>query len=280
VNHFRQYYLDWPHEVSVETFAKCNAACTFCPYVTLDRQGERMPDEMIDRIIDELKDHPHPFVFSPFKVNEPFLDKRLIPICQKINRELPKAFLRLFSNGSALTAQHIESVAALKNVVHLWVSLNESDPVKYQETMGLDFYRTALNLDALHTAKAEGLFPHDVVVSRVSGIGGEGNDAFLDLIEGRWPLFTGRIIKRDSWLGYVEIGDAPVPDAGCGRWYELSITATGKVALCCMDGKAEFSIGDLNEQSLFEIYNSRAYRERRVKNLSRLCVHPCSSCNY
>lgn len=278
----RQHYLDWPHEVSIETFSKCNASCSFCPYTTLDRIGTKMPDEMIDRIIDELKDHPLPFIISPFKVNEPFLDKRLLPICRRINKELPKARLRLFSNGSALTQKHIEEVAQLERVAHLWVSLNEHEPDAYHELMGLDFERTAVNLDMLHAFKAAGGFPHDVVVSKVMGAvrPTPRDHEFALFVEDRWPLFAYHLIKRDSWLGYVEPNDAPVPDAPCGRWYELSICADGKVSLCCMDGKAEFKIGDMNKQSLFEVYNQPFYRARRVKNMSRLDVSPCSSCNY
>lgn len=278
----RQHYLDWPHEVSIETFSKCNASCSFCPYTTLERIGAKMPDEMIDRIIEELKDHPLPFIISPFKVNEPFLDKRLIPICRKINEELPNARLRLFSNGSALTQKHIEEVARLERVAHLWVSLNEHEPEAYRELMGLDFERTASNLDMLHAAVAAGVFPHEVVLSKVMGglVPAERDHDFEAYVEARWPLFKHHLIKRDSWLGYVEPNARPVPDTGCGRWYELSICADGKVSLCCMDGAAEFKIGDLNRQSLFEVYNQPFYRARRVKSMSRLDVSPCASCNY
>jgi MoaA/NifB/PqqE/SkfB family radical SAM enzyme len=278
----RAHYLDWPHEVSIETFSKCNASCGFCPYTTLERIGTKMPDEMIDRIIEELKDHPLPFIISPFKVNEPFLDKRLVPICRKINVELPKARLRLFSNGSALTQNHIEEVASLDRVVHLWISLNEHEAGPYQKTMGLEFERTAANLDMLHTYKEADELPHDVVISKVmGGVRPTVRDhEFVKYVDGRWPLFSWHLIKRDSWLGYVEPNDAPVPDAPCGRWYELSICADGKVSLCCMDGKAGFSLGDLNYQSLFEVYNHPAYRQRRVRNMSRKNVTPCASCNY
>jgi hypothetical protein len=276
----RESYLDWPHEVSIETYAKCNAACVFCPYPTLDRQGVRMPDEMIDRIIDELKDHPHPFVISPFKVNEPFLDKRLLPLCRRINAELPNAHLRLFSNGSALTARHLGEVALLERVLHLWVSLNEHDADKYRATMALDFAKTASNLDMLHKLKARDQFGHDVVISRVCSLDGKDNAEFREYVHGRWPLFTVQLIKRDSWIDHVKGRDAPIPNAPCSRWYELSITATGIVSLCCMDGTAEHSIGDLNKQTLFEVYNGKGYRDRRVGNLSRLGISPCSTCNY
>jgi MoaA/NifB/PqqE/SkfB family radical SAM enzyme len=279
----RQYYLDWPKEVSFETYAKCNAACTFCPYTTLDRIGTKMPDAMIERIIDELKDHPWPFIISPFKVNEPFLDRRLIPICRMINDQLPNARLRLFTNGSALTEKHIDEVATLGRVAHLWVSLNEHDVDRYRELMGLDFARTCRNLDALHDRVEADMFPHPVVVSKVRDASLELTErdiAFRDYVKARWPLFGVHLIKRDSWLGFTEPGDPAVPDAPCGRWYELSIMATGKVALCCMDGEGAFSIGDLNTQTLFEVYNGKQWRAQRVRNLSRIGISPCQTCNY
>jgi hypothetical protein len=275
-------YLDWPLEVSIETLAKCNAACVFCPYPTLDRQGEKMPDEMLDRIVEELKDHPHPFIVSPFKVNEPFLDKRLLPFCRKVMAELPNAMLRLFSNGSALTGKNLCEVDQLERVYHLWISLNTHDPAEYKRVMSLDFDRTTANLDSLHVMKEHGAFRHPVVLSKVMehAVRELVDEAFIAYCRDRWPLFEVFTIKRDSWLGNVEIDARPIPDAPCGRWQELSITATGVVSLCCMDGKAEHPIGDLRTQSLFEVYNSREYRERRVKNLSRLEVPVCSGCNY
>jgi MoaA/NifB/PqqE/SkfB family radical SAM enzyme len=278
----RATYLDWPHEISIETYAKCNASCTFCPYTTLDRIGEKLSDEILDRIIAELKDHPHPFILSPFKVNEPFLDKRLIPFCRKVEAEVPNAVLRLFTNGSALTAKHIEEVAGLKRVLHLWISLNDHRPDEYHALMGLDFNRTAANLDMLHTSVEADAFPHPVMISKVRA---KAEISALDLefeayVNKRWPAFGTHLIKRDSWLGYVEPGDPEVPDTPCGRWFELSITATGKVAHCCMDGEAAFPIGDVTTQSLFEIYNGKAWRENRLRMWSRKNVHPCDGCNY
>lgn len=277
----RDVYLDWPHEISLETFAKCNASCTFCPYTTLERIGTKMPDELIDSIIEELKDHPWPFMISPFKVNEPFLDKRLIPICEKINRELPKAHLRLFSNGSALTEKHIDGVNGLERVVHLWISLNDHRPDEYNKLMGLDFERTCKNLDLLHEKVAAGSFRWDVVVSRVreAFIPSQTDNEFGAYVNRRWPLFRVHLIKRDGWIGYTEPNDATVPDAPCGRWFELSVCADGKISLCCMDGTGEHAIGDIRN-GVFASYNAPHWRERRLKMLSRHKVSPCNGCTY
>lgn len=272
----REHYLDQPHEVSLETLALCNAACNFCPYPTLERQGTRMGDALVDKVITEMASFEKRFYFSPFKVNEPLLDKRLVPICQRVNQEIPQAILRIFTNGSALTPEKAGEIAGLQNVIHLWISLNSHRQEEYERVMQLPWERTAKRLDQLHRMD----FPHQVVLSAV----GHPNESFVRYVRGRWPKFQPVVIKKDSWLGFTESqsGDV-IPDASCGRWFELSITATGVVSHCCMDGKADYPIGDINTQSLLEIYNAPFWRERREHMVSRKSLDdrsPCARCNY
>lgn len=272
VSALREHYLDQPHEISLETLALCNAACTFCPYPTLERQGTQMPDELIDRLIDEMATFEKPFFFSPFKVNEPLLDRRLIPICQKVNERVPKAILRIFTNGSPLTPSKAAEIAELKNVVHLWVSLNSHKADEYEKLMSMPFERTAKRLDYLHDQD----FPHKVVLSTV----GFPNEDFRYYCFKRWPKFQSVALKRDSWLGFTNAMTDVVPDTACARWFELSITATGVVSMCCMDSSAKYSIGDVSKQTLLEVYNSPHWRERREKMLSRMAVDICQTCTY
>lgn len=270
----REQYLDFPIEVSIESLALCNARCTFCPYPTLDRKGERMPDELLDRLIGELVSWQRPMYFSPFKVNEPLLDKRTIGVCERINRESPTVVLRMFTNGAALTPDKIEQVARLKNVAHLWVSLNSHIPEEYERVMGLKFEQTAKRLDYLHEHRQS--FPHNIVLSTV----GYPNEDFRYYCWERWPLFESVAIKRDAWLGYVDAQNKAIPDTPCSRWFELSIMANGKVALCCMDGEGAFSIGDVTTNTMLDVYNAPHWRDRREKLVSRRTIHPCATCSY
>lgn len=274
-----QYYLDQPYEVSLETLALCNAKCTFCPYETLARKGEEMPSELIHRLIEEMASFEIPFYISPFKVNEPFLDKRLIGICSMINRCVPRARIRLFSNGSPLTEAKLLEINRLNNIEHLWISLNATDASEYQRIMGLVFDRTARRLDDLHRLFANGYFRHPVVLSKVSTTPRE-EIKFAEYCADRWPNFSLSIIKQDGWLGYVPPSNPAIPDTPCVRWFELSILATGTASLCCMDGKGEFPIGDVKKQSLLEIYNSPHWRQRRLELWSRQKIYPCSTCTY
>ena len=273
----REHYLDQPHEISLETLGLCNAACTFCPYPVSNRKGVKMPDELIDKLVDEMAGFSLPFCFSPFKLNEPFLDKRLIPLCERMNRDVPRASLRIFTNGAALTRRHIEGVAKLRSVQHLWISLNSHIPEEYEQLMSMPFERTARNLDVLH----EYDFPHQVMLSTV----GFPNEPFRKYCYERWPKFESMAIRNTGWLGYVDAQSDQVPNTPCSRWFELSITATGHVSHCCMhDGiDPKWNIGDLNKHTMREVYNSPFWRERREKMLSRRELDdksPCAMCTY
>jgi len=235
----------------------------------MERIGDKMDDEMIERLVTEMEGFEHPFYFSPFKVNEPLLDKRTIPLCwEVVNRT--KGIIRFFTNGSALTKQNIAGLAELPagRVAHLWVSLNEYRPKEYRELMNLDFENTAEKLDYLH----ESSFPHPVMLSTV----GFPNERFRFYCYQRWPEFESMAIQQSGWLGQIEDNGAPVPDRACSRWWELSIMASGKVSLCCMDSEGRYAIGDLNEQTLLEVY--KANKSARINQ--KRDFHPCNTCNY
>ncbi|MEZ5764270.1 MAG: SPASM domain-containing protein [Xanthobacteraceae bacterium] len=274
-------YLNYPAHVHLETMAKCNAACVFCPYPTLDRQGERMPMELIEKVIDDLTAIPQqlPLQISPFKVNEPFLDVRLFDILKLINERLPQATITLTTNASAATEDNVLALADIKNLGYLWISFNDHRPAQYEAAMKLPYARTIDRLQMIHRLKTEGRLPTRIVLSRV-GDGSPADREFAQWVVTTFPLFQPSLFPRGAWLGQVEGVPQRAPDVGCVRWFDISITATGVVAHCCMDGRAEFPIGDVSKQSVLEIYNNPEYRRLREATNSRLEVSPCNGCGF
>ena len=274
---------DYPSVVHLETWAKCNAACVFCPYPILDRQGIRMSDALIEKILMDLEDFPknHPFFISPFKVNEPFLDNRLLDILEDINRRLPNAFLKLFSNGTPLTGKKLDRIESLSNVVYLWISLNDHRPIEYEATMKLPLKKTIKRLDLLHAKKKAGGFRHRVMISKVID-GTSADNEFYGCVKSRYPLFEIVILKRESWIDFHEHDAIPqeVPQRKCGRWSEIDITSTGVVSLCCMDGMCQYPIGDVSKQHVLEVFNSPGYSRMRNGTQNRQAYDPCNRCTY
>lgn len=277
-------YLRVPAMVHVETLAVCNAACVFCPYPSLERQGTRMPDELIEKLVGDLQAIPRdqPFQFAPYKVSEPFVEPRLFDIIALVNARLPNARISLITNASPLIERKIEQLARVRNVAYLNVSLNAIDAQEYEALMKLPFARTLARLDALHEAKRALPLDFDIRLTRVSG-GRVADEAFVQWVTGRYPAFVPAILPRNDWIGEVPspLALADVPDAPCHRWFDLSVTATGTVAMCCMDGEAKYPKGDARKEHLLDIYNRPHLVRFRQGLLSRRAAGgPCDRCTY
>lgn len=277
----KSFYMEFPREIHIETWAYCNASCNFCPYPTMERKGDKMSDYLLEKIIGELESFPKslPLLIAPFKVNDPLLDKRIYDLCHEINKRIPQASIRLFTNGTPLTAASIASIGEIRNLEHLWISLNETNESKYELTMGLPFYKTIEKLQLLHSIKSSG-YPHEIVISRVAD-GSNEDVEFHNFLSKEFPLFKPHLIGRSDWTGQVASVQKNVPNTACNRWFEISIMASGKVALCCMDGEGKYVIGDVNSSSIYEIYNNPDFKKMRQFSSSRKGASaPCDTCTY
>ncbi len=276
--------LDFPAIVHLETLASCNAACNFCPYPSLERKGTRMSDALIAKVIDDLSAIPKDVYFqlAPYKVSEPFLENRLFEILELANSKLPNASISIITNGSPLTEKKIHQLGAVKNLAYINVSMNFDNPEEYEAVMQLPFARTVERIELLHRLHAEGVIRCPVRLTRVA-TNRNDDQSFTHWVRSNFPRFKPDIAPRHDWIGTIDSpnGALAVPDAPCHRWFDMSITATGVVSMCCMDGAAQYPKGDVNTQHVLEIYNQPWLRELRETLVSRRQTRsPCNSCTY
>jgi len=277
-------YLDYPAMIHLETITACNAACNFCPYPTVARKGNRMPDSLIEKVVRDLKDVPPdlPFQIAPYKLSDPFLESRLFDIMDLVTAELPGARISLITNGAALTDRKAEQLTKYANVAYLSVSVNSCDDVEYEQVMQIPFARTLERLRALHDRTEAGNFDFPVRITRVSGTRAD-DVQWMDWCRERFPHFKSSIIPRNDWIGDVPnvLAKLQVPDAPCHRWFDLSIVSTGEVAMCCMDGEAKYPKGNVRTKHVLAVYNQPRLRQLRESLVSRLSAgDPCSRCTY
>jgi sulfatase maturation enzyme AslB (radical SAM superfamily) len=273
-------YMDYPYQICFESMSLCNAKCNFCPYPSLSRKGAVMSDALIEKILSDCRSIPAdlPFKINPFQVSEPFLDKRIFDICQTINDTLPNAEIHLFSNGSPLNSKNLSKLAAVKNVFRLVISLHEKEPEAYARVVGLPFERTIKNVETLHAMKASGEITFPVEISRV-GDGSELDDEFCRWGREKFPLFTVYATARTDWIGAVNTLVSPVPQAGCGQWFNLNIMSDGRMMFCCVDSDGRWGSGDVNKQHILEIYNQPERRRLRESLVDRAQVKQCAGCS-
>jgi MoaA/NifB/PqqE/SkfB family radical SAM enzyme len=283
VNHLRMQaspHSQYPAHVAFETFAVCNAACTFCVYPDLERKGELMPMSLIDKIIADLEQIPRhvKFQLSPFVVNEPFLDKRIFEILDKISEKLPNADITLASNASPITLAILQKLSRCK-VDRLWLNVVDYREEVYEEKMKLSYDQLLKRLDMIHKARQDGWFSCRTVMSRLAD-GSEHDRKYCEFFAERYPLFEIGLSPYTDWLGRTANQAAsPVPNIPCAQWFDFHIDAKGIVQHCCMDGHGEYPWGDVNKNSILDIYNSPACKKLRQETFSRLEVDPCRRCN-
>ncbi|MBI5921849.1 MAG: radical SAM protein [Betaproteobacteria bacterium] len=276
-------YQNFPSMVHLETFAACNATCSFCVYPDIRRKGTRMSDDLIDKVIADLTAITKPFTFLPFKLSDPFMEPRLARVLKKVNFTLPLARIEIVTNGNLMTAEKLKEVAAIGNICKLVVSLNYCQADIYRRMMGLDFDRTLQRLDILHRMKIDGEIYFTVMLRRFGTYTSDDDRRFVHWAHSRYPAFKVELIWTNDWLGdrRVPRADSCVPNIPCPRWFDLSITATGEVAYCCMDGDAKYVKGNVNSQNAIDIYNQPELSWRRKTGMTRQDAGlPCNRCNY
>lgn len=273
-----QKYLDYPMVVSIETFAKCNASCTFCPYVELDRINAKLDEDRVLALIDQVAAFKTPPLRVNFsRVNEPFLDPRLFNFLEYASRKLPDSNLVLFSNGQTLTDAVIDQLNALPTFKQLTVSFNEHDPAKYKQVMGLNQPLTLKRLKNLHERYVNGELKFNVSLSRVGDSTPEDAD-YLDWTKHVFPSFPASSHARFDWVGSGEGEQTVAPDSGCLQWFTLHVLADGRAAFCCIDGVGSADDGHIDKVSLYEIYNHPAKKKLRLTQTSRRDVSICRRC--
>ncbi len=284
-------YLDYPRTVSIETLVRCNAACSFCPYPLSERKGERMDDDLVEKIIDDLSVIPksHRFSITLTRINEPLLDSRLQYFHDLIKEKLPQARCSFWSNGTTLRKGKFEWMNEHKNA-SLTISLNSVDEEEHKRMMGFGLKAVLSNLDYLHGILADKTFNVPVTVCAPYE-NPEQAQHLSSFCAERWPLFKVSLRPYFVWAGDIPAGleerenslsqvnqTEKVGEYGCGQWYDLNFLANGFATKCCIDEKGfiDDDLFDSRKRSALEIYGeSRSLREKQP---GRKNVNGCEGC--
>ena len=234
--------------VEIETINRCNGACAFCPVNSnLDtRELKLMPDELFSKIIDELAELDYSGHIAPFSNNEPFLDKRILSFLRETKEKLPKSHLYMFTNGTLLTIDKF--IEAVKYLNELIIS-NYSDDYEFIPTVK-DIYQYCLeNKDAAQKVEIVKCLQNQQLTTR----GGQAPNREKIRVKG--------ITCMNPFI-------------------QLVIRPDGKVSLCCNDPFGKFTLGDLNKESLLDIWYGGVYRSIREQILrGRENLSLCSGCD-
>jgi len=279
----------FPRNIQIQTQTGCNADCVFCPYgATASSQPRgKMEWGLFRKIIDETVRHRVRRI-SPYLMNEPFVDREIFERMAYINRVNPRARVVLTSNGSLLTPSVVDQLLDLGDGVHeLAISLQGIEPEAYERTMrgGLSYQRTLENVEHLlgEMRRRKRRRP-EIWITMVD----------TAIIDARKAVRYWRGRGVNARYTMLENRGGNVPDAervghhgvmayysDCTRLFKQAyIKFNGDVVLCCTDYETKMILGNVREQSLYEVWNGPVATAIRARFLSgRIGEIPlCSAC--
>ena len=246
--HYNSKNLPLFTHVFIETISRCNGRCSFCQ-VNIDadiRKFSLMSEETFLNIIQQLKKLNYQKILYFHRNNEALMDKRVYKFIQIARENLPNANIRLFTNGTLLNVEKFKSLT--KYLTMLKIN-NYNDNLELNEpTKEIVNY---CNNDSQYDNKVK------ISIRRET-----------ELLKNRASSYVNRKIsfKLKSPCLYP--------------FKQFNICASGKVVLCCNDAWEEEVLGDINHESMLDIWYGDKFKDIREKNIKgRDNIKICSSCD-
>ncbi len=269
-----------PRYIQLETVTKCNAKCPFCPQNEIVRDPARMPEATWKKIIDDTRGWG--VTYRPFLTNEPFVDNRMPEIVRYIKQGDPTARVEFNTNGELVTEKLAEELLEA-GVDIMRFSIDGLSRETYEPSrVGIDFDRVMERVQGFLELWDQGGY-RDKVFTEVRMIEVPENSHEVASYREFWGPRCSEVVVTSlyqwPWTGQKPEDVVLKP---CLKVLdEMFFYTNGKATLCCWDVHGKAVIGDVNEQTVQEIWEGYAAQCLRalLDDGRRDLIHLCSRCN-
>ena len=254
-----------------------------------------MDDTLFTKIVDECAAEKDLHDFVPMSKNEPLLDTKMEQrVAEFKSKAQPHQMVELVTNGSALTPTRAQRLMDA-GVDLITVSVNASNEETYNKVMvGLSWKQVMRNLEALSKMNLEKVNVYLRFVSQ------QKNSRELRGFRKRWKRFSLFMFDVNNRAGTVRDYDSKAVKhsnfvtrlmrVGGSRVYPVCpyvfsmahVLENGDVPMCSNDWHNREVLGNVNTQTIREIYNSpRMNQIRELMMQGRFEeIEPCRECSF
>jgi radical SAM protein with 4Fe4S-binding SPASM domain len=298
---YRKSSVPAPKSVKIELTGRCNFACSFCARGQNLREVADIDKSFFRRILKEMREDGVEEI-GLFYLGESMMN-RFLPEAIKYAKEIGFPYVFLTTNGSLATEHRVRECfeAGLDSMKFSLNYANERQFEDIARVKGKLFHKMKDNIKAAKKVRDDvfnetghkcGLYASYIMYDGIQG------KRMLDMVTEMTPYLDeiyalplyGQAGPQDSPVdgkfsptgGNTGRADNPVPSLPCwAAFQEGHITWDGKLSACCWDHTEGLAMGDLNEQTFMEAWNSDKFQSLRSAHLSG-DVHgtACESCIY
>ena len=264
-----------PEIVQIESTNICNAKCVFCPRDEMHRKQGVMSRDLFRKIVDECAALGITHV-RMHNYGEAFLDRYLT---EKVRYAKEKGIkeVGMISNGSLITEKVARGmVEARLDAINISIDAGGKD-VFEATRIGLNYDKVIANVERLLRVRTElGRRRPKLILSFVRQDNSADEQAFIE----HWRKVADKIhiTELHNWAGTLNReSDVNFP---CYRpWLTFTVLWDGRVSLCCADFDGKTILGDLNTQTIEQVWNGDAYRTARRQHLESGGPDVCRACD-
>tara|TARA_B100001964_G_scaffold156571_1_gene171996 strand:+ start:5871 stop:6914 length:1044 start_codon:yes stop_codon:yes gene_type:complete len=259
--------VGFPKVSNIELTNRCAMDCKMCPRGSMKRPVGLMDFKLFKKIVDQI-----PLYANQILCIHGIGDSLLHPDLNKfITYANKKGFKTTTStNPSSLNPKTIETILE-SGLGHLTISLDgvDSDTYRFIRGDAADYEKALKNIHNFLEEKQKGRYSKPEI--EMSIIKMDKTEYSLEEFYQIWNLEgIDRVTAKDfiSWDGSQQniinmnknvVPNNGRPDAGkfaCIRpWLTISVLWDGRVVSCCYDYDGKFLLGDLNTQTIEDIWN-------------------------
>ena len=269
--------VSYPSHIGIETTNNCNLDCIMCPRHDMIRPVQDMNMQLFRKVIDDIKGEVEMVWLQHY--GEPFLDKKIF---EKIEYAKKNGLQTgISSNGTALSPGVIENIFESGHDYIIFAFDGASKETYEKIRLGANFEHVTSNIKKFLEIKDKKKSNTFTVLQLICM--SETEDEIQDFIS-QWDIdgVDGVRIRQVTHSGdQGKFNNRSKKQPCYWLWSDPHVQADGTVVPCCQDVNAVYPIGNINKQSLGEIWNSEKMIKLREKhidgNLEDLSL--CQNCN-
>lgn len=277
---------DFPSRINIESTNRCNLRCNMCPRKDLTRPEGDISMELYDKLVREISRHA-PAEVRLHKDGEPLMAPHIFELIDHIRTVAPSTLLNVDTNALLLDEEKANKILDSKLKV-LLLSVNAATPETYKKVRGSTKYDQVIsNIERFLALRAERGYVWPRV--KVQLIVMEETKDEIAMFKEKWAPHDVEVllIPAINWGGHrpevKSLMQMPKRRYPCGFLFNsFSINFDGKVSFCNVDYNHLGIIGDVNHQTIEEIWKGPEFeRYRQLHKQGRFGeIDLCRDCNY
>jgi len=272
--------LKFPMIVDVESTNFCNLKCLFCGQRNMTRPRGYMSEETFKKIVDECAEHNTPIRIIGW--GESFLHPKIIDFLRYAKSKVP--FVHITTNGHLIKEKQMQDLIEME-LDSMIFSFQGATKERYE------YMRNNKNYDGLkaNIIKMVELRGDKNPFIQISCTMTDETQKEIDAFKKYW----GSIVDFVG-IGKTNLSKIPLPEdirehetiekvyCPCTEvWHKMTVNWDGKVSACCSDWDNFMVIGDMNKNTLKDIWdNSEDLKRFRglLGNMKHKSLTLCSTC--